>query len=56
LKARGVVIALGKTMTDLWRERHPLYVKYAHLGVTCNGDDTNATVAKVIENLEVHQH
>lgn len=28
-KVRGVVLRPGQTIRDLWRERHPLYVKFA---------------------------
>jgi shikimate kinase len=48
LKARGVVIAPGKTMTDLWRERHPLYLKYAHLSVVCQGDEPGRSGEAVV--------
>lgn len=52
LKARGVVIAPGKTMTDLWRERHPLYVKYAHLSVVCSGDEPGRSGDDVVRTVE----
>ena len=52
LKVRGVVIAPGKTMTDLWRERHPLYVKYAHLSVICHGDEPGRSGEEVVRAVE----
>lgn len=52
LKARGVVIAPGKSMTDLWRERHPLYLKYAHLSVVCSGDEPARSGADVVRKLQ----
>lgn len=52
LKARGVVIAPGRTVADLWRERHPLYVKYAHVAVTCTGDDPEQSGRAVVERIK----
>jgi shikimate kinase len=52
LKARGVVIAPGRTVADLWRERHPLYLKYAHLTVTCTGDNPEQSGREVVERVE----
>ncbi len=51
LKARGVVIAPGRTLKSLWEERHPLYVKYAHLSVVCEGDDPAASVDAIANAL-----
>jgi shikimate kinase len=52
LKARGVVIAPGMTIADLWRERHPLYQSYADVDVVCTGDDAGISVREVIERVE----
>lgn len=52
LKARGVVIAPGRTVADLWRERHPLYVKYAHIVVNCGGDDPARSGREVVQRVE----
>lgn len=52
LKARGVVIAAGRTIEDLWRERDPLYVKYAAVAVRCQGNDIMRSCNLVIEALE----
>ena len=52
LKVRGVVIAPGMTMTDLWRERHPLYEKYAHLCVQSSGDEPEKCGAQVVHAVE----
>lgn len=51
LKARGVVIAPGRTVADLWRERHPLYLKYAHLSIQCDGDDPQRSGRDVLAAL-----
>lgn len=52
LKVRGVVIAPGMTMMDLWRERHPLYLKYAHLSVPCEGDEPERSGELVVKAVE----
>lgn len=52
LKTRGVVIAPGMTVADLWRERHPLYELYADVNVLCHGDDPDATAQAVIHGVE----
>ncbi len=36
---RGIVLAPGKTICDLYEERTPLYEKYADLIVNCDGED-----------------
>jgi len=52
LKARGVVIAPGMNVADLWRERHPLYQRYADVDVACTGDDAEASGREVIQSVE----
>lgn len=37
LKERGVTLKPGQDLADLYRERIPLYEKYAHLTVDCHG-------------------
>ena len=37
LHARGVTIRPGQTLRDLYNERCPLYEKYAHLILPCDG-------------------
>lgn len=37
LNARGVTMRPGQTLEDLYRERTPLYEKYAHISVECDG-------------------
>ncbi|HMO37736.1 MAG TPA: shikimate kinase, partial [Gemmatales bacterium] len=55
LKARGVVIAPGRTVESLWQERHPLYLRYAHLVAPCSGDSPEITAEKVHQQL-LHDH
>jgi len=37
LNARGVTLFPGQTLQDLYEERTPLYEKYAHIVVECDG-------------------
>ena len=45
LTARGVVLKNGQTPHDLYKERTPLYEKYAHVVI----DETNLNVEKTIK-------
>lgn len=45
LTARGVVLKNGQTLYDLYKERTPLYEKYAHVVI----DETNLNVEKTIK-------
>ena len=36
---RGIVLAPGKTIRDLFEERTPLYQKYADITINCDGRD-----------------
>ncbi len=47
LAGRGVVIAPGQSVSDLERERRPLYARYADVVVQC-GDDAAEKVAAAI--------
>lgn len=47
LTARGVVLKNGQTLHDLYKERTPLYEKYAHITI----DETNLNVEKTIQAI-----
>ena len=49
LNARGVTLMPGQTLKDLYEERIPLYEKYAHVTVDCNGKMLREIVAEVAE-------
>jgi shikimate kinase len=53
LKTRGVVIAPGMTVADLWRQRHPLYEQYADVRVPCSGDVPSTCAQAVIVAVEM---
>lgn len=51
LKIRGVVIASGMSVADLWRERDPLYRKYADVMVTSTGNDPKSSAEEVMKRI-----
>jgi shikimate kinase len=48
---RGVVHAPGETIADLYRQRTPLYERYAEITVACDGLRPDQTVAAVCAAL-----
>ena len=49
LHKRGVVLKEGYTLEDLYRERVPLYEKWAGITITCTGRNIRDTVAEINE-------
>lgn len=47
LNARGVSMVPGQTLADLYAERIPLYEKYAHITVNCEGKLLRELVTEV---------
>lgn len=47
LDARGVSMVPGQTLEDLYKERTPLYEKYAHITINCEGKMLRELVAEV---------
>lgn len=52
LLKRGVVIRKGSTLLDLYKERTPLYEKYADLTVNVEGLSLEETISKIQTELE----
>ena len=50
IKTRGIAIAPGKTLRDVFEERQPLYERYADIRVDCAGSAED-NVAEVIKAL-----
>lgn len=50
IKTRGIAIAPGKTLFDVFEERQPLYKKYADIIVDCNSsaEDNVAAIIKAL--------
>lgn len=49
LSARGVTLRQGQTLQELYRERAPLYQKYADQIVDCRGKQLREIVAEIAE-------
>ena len=49
--SRGIVINAGQTFEDLYRERTPLYEKYACFTVDCSAKAMESIVAEIVEFL-----
>ena len=52
LKGRGVVVREGQTLEDIWRERIPLYEKYADVRVCEDGLSLEETLEAAISALD----
>lgn len=51
LHARGVTLRPDQTLLDLYNERIPLYEKYAHVVVDCDGLTLDQEIKKICEDL-----
>ncbi len=52
IKTRGIVMAKGETLHDLYRERAPLYEKYADITVECEGLTAEECVNRIVKGLD----
>jgi shikimate kinase len=52
LDARGVVHLPGQTIDGLYAERHPLYLKYAHMTIDCTCCTPEQIVGKIMERVQ----
>ena len=52
IKTRGIVMEAGETVGKIYKERTPLYEKYADITVPCKGMDLEKTVEKIISLVE----
>ena len=51
LATRGIAMAPGQTIADVYRYREPLYRRYAHLTVPADGQSLAETVVSVQQAL-----
>ena len=51
MDARGVVHAPGQALDDLYRERKPLYERYADLRLSCDGKGHEELVREILSSL-----
>lgn len=54
LKCRGVVLRDGQTLEDLYRERVPLYERYADITISEDGLSVEETMEKIVRAVENH--
>ena len=52
MASRGIVMRPGQQLRDLYRERRPLYEKYADLTVDCSGLSLEAAVTAIINRVK----
>jgi len=52
LVARGVLHQPGQTLTDIYNERRPLYERYAHAVLACDGKPAEALVQELVEFVQ----
>ncbi len=53
LKERGIVLRPGQSFEDLYRERRPLYERYADVTVRAGRPTPNAVAADIIKKLDL---
>lgn len=49
---RGIVIKQGRSLKDVYDERHPLYMKYADITVNCSEGDIENCVCRIISEIK----
>ncbi len=52
IKTRGVAMAKGTTVSDLYNERCPLYEKYADITINAHGLSIEETVEQAVKSLQ----
>ena len=52
IKNRGVVIRDGQSLSGLYKERVPLYEKYADVTIDENGCNVEKTVSKLLAEVD----
>lgn len=55
LNARGVALRPGQSLHELYEERIPLYEKYAHITVDCEGKQLREAAAEICGKLEEYR-
>lgn len=52
---RGILIPQGYTLEDVWKQRDPLYRKYADIILDVTREETETTVKRLKELIENHR-
>jgi shikimate kinase len=51
ITTRGIVLAAGQSLRDMYDQRVPLYETYADITIGCSGEDFETVVGIILENL-----
>jgi len=51
ITTRGIVLASGESLPEMYNRRIPLYEKYADITIECSGDHFETVVGRVLEEL-----
>jgi shikimate kinase len=51
ITTRGIVLAAGQSLRDMYNERVPLYEKYADITIRCSDRDFETCIGNVIDEL-----
>jgi shikimate kinase len=49
ISTRGIVMKKGKTLVDVYKERLPLYKKYADFTIACSGAGIETCISRIIQ-------
>ena len=52
LNARGVTLQPGQNLESLYEERVPLYEKYAHITIACDGKYLRDVVREIADKIK----
>ena len=51
ITTRGIVLASGETLSEMYRERIPLYERYADITIECSDDHFEQVIGNVLNEL-----
>jgi shikimate kinase len=51
ITTRGIVLAAGQSLRDMYNQRVPLYKKYADITIDCSDCDFETCIGKVLDEL-----
>ena len=51
ITTRGIVLAAGQSLRDMYNERVPLYEKYADITINCSGIDFETCIGNILDEL-----
>ena len=51
ITTRGIVLIAGQSLLDMYRQRVPLYEKYADITIDCEGGEFEEIVERVVGEI-----